>query len=185
MASSTGTTREARWVINPHARRTTAANLGLSGGGNAGSNDNNNHGDCSNCREITTNKENNNSNSNVGNTNGTCDKECETDIVVLEVRESNGKKENAESEDRNMGGRSQNKKTQRDKKSWPKCQEHQRAARQSRVDNVKKSTFNWPNDCTRCYHKVVLKATERHMPHRGHHDLCPEKPPPPDKKENA
>ena len=102
-----------------------AANLGLSRGGNASSNnDNNGNNDCadcsdrSNCREITTtNKENDNGNGNISNTNSARDKESETDIVVLEVRESNGKKENAETNNENMGGRSQNKKTQIEKMS--------------------------------------------------------------------
>ena len=186
--NSTGSAREVRRVINPHVRRTIAANLGLSRGGNgssSSSNNDNNNNDCNDCDDCsTTNKENNNSNSNAGNANAT-DKESDADIVVLSVRDSNGEKVNTESKDNNMGGRGQNKKTQREKKSRPEHQEHQRAARQSRVDNAKKSTFNWPNDCRRCYHKVVLKTTEPHMPHRGHHVLCPQKPPPLDKKEKA
>ena len=123
MASSAGTTREAQWVINPHMRRTLAANLGL-GGGN-GSSNNNNHDNCNDCNDhdgATTNKDNDDGNGNVSNTNDTRDKEGDTDIVMLEVRDSNSEKFNTESEEGNMGGCSQNKKTQREKISQPKHQ---------------------------------------------------------------
>ena len=50
-----------------------------------------------------TNKENDNGNHNISNANDTCDKESDTDIIVLEVRDSHAEKVNAENKEDNMG----------------------------------------------------------------------------------
>lgn len=96
-----------------------------------------------------------------------------TVTTITTITDTSLEKENFATKD--MGGRSQQRKGQRQKKNRPEYQEKYHEAKKIQKTLTGEKGHTFPQDCIRCMDKLAGKIEGINMTHKGHHDLCPKK----------